>query len=272
MSELPQVRPNFTDPPLIEQAIVVAFDPIDGFDINHYGLFSEKIASEFSSNGSTPRMENPIEHFNEMMATAPMFKINAFELPRAIYGNATGETIQIQDNRFGFNWSKNSDEPYPRFETTYERFKELYHIFESFCSDCGLKIPDIKQCELTNLNIVPVSDFGHDFNDMGNAFAIDPLALNDKLLIPETYVRTRQHRIINNVADPIGRLHTVIQPVIKNDDKSKAFRFELTARSAPVLGGLSEAKAFFDIARSAINAAFLGTTTDAMRRKWGEKK
>ncbi|MEO9598931.1 TIGR04255 family protein [Parasphingorhabdus sp.] len=272
MTELPQVRPNFANPPLIEQAIVVAFDPIDGFDINHYGLFSEQIAPAFSSNGSTPRMENPVEHFDEMMATAPTLKINAFELPRALYGNETGETIQIQDNRFGFNWSKITEEPYPRFETTYNRFKELYRIFEEFCSKNGLKVPNIKQCELTNLNIIAVSEFGQDFSDMGNAFAIDPLTLNDQLLIPETYVRTRQHRIIDATADPIGRLHTVIQPVIKNEDHSKAFRFELTARSAPDLSGLSEAKAFFDIARSAINAAFIGTTTDAMRLKWGEKK
>jgi hypothetical protein len=50
-----------------------------------------------------------------------------------------------------------------------------------------------------------------------------------------------------------------------------AFKFELTARSGPTLDTIKKANEFLDSARSALNPAFLATTTSKMRSKWREQ-
>lgn len=70
---------------------------------------------------------------------------------------------------------------------------------------------------------------------------------------------------------PIGRLHTVLAPVISNVDNSQGFRYELTARSAPNIRTVGDADQFFGMARDVINGAFLASVTDAMKAKWGEQ-
>ena len=272
-SKVTPIRPNFERPPLVEQAISIVFQPIAGFRIVDYGLFWTDLSAEFPDVATEAPLEAPIEQFDEFRPVELLLQfLPSPPMPRAMFRNPkNGELIQVQNDRFGFNWAKVGDAPYPRSEPLMARFKELFGRFVTFAKHQGLGDVTLKQCELTNLNVIPVSDFGRTYSDLSTALRVDPLDLGLPYLQSEVFERSRQHKIIGNDGAPVGRLHMVVAPVVSNVDKSQAIRFELTARSAPDIRSLDDASKFFEVARNAINGAFDASITDAMRIKWGEK-
>lgn len=267
------IRPDFDRPPLQEQAISVVFQPLDKFRIVDYGLFWAELAEQFPEVLTDAPLEAPVEHFDNFRPLEMSFQLLAVPpIPRAMFRNPeNGELIQIQNNRFGFNWAKVGDQPYPRSEPLMARFMMLFEQFSNYARRKELGEIALKQCELTNLNVIPVSDFGTSFSDVPNALRIDALDLGLNNLQSEIFERTRQHKILNQSGQPIGRLHTVLAPVVSKVDNSQGIRYELTARSAPNIRTIADAEIFFGIARDAINGAFMASVTDAMKRRWGEK-
>lgn len=265
------VRPKFDRPPLVEQAITVVFDALAGFSIGDFGLFWAAIRDEFPTCEQAPPLVAPIERLGEFPIQQDVKLVFGETLPRCLYRNPdSGEAVQIQDNRFTFNWAKMGDTPYPHSERTVERFVELFERFQAYVADRGLELPAIIQCEITNVNIIPVSDFGASFEDAPRAFQLPTFASEGGFLNTEAYVLSVQHLItIERVAK--GRLHVNHQPVVNSLDQSQAIKLELTARSGRGSADLAETLAFFDIARSAINAAFLAHTMREMWTKWGLK-
>lgn len=266
------IRPEYERPPLVEQAIGVAFQPINGFTIVHFGLFWSEIAEAFPYVTNEPPLTNATETFDELRQQRVSFDfLSAPPMPRAMFRSGKGELVQLQTDRFAFNWAKEGGGDYPHSEAVMASFKEIYGGFAAFVDRRGLGPIDLTQCEITNVNVIPVTDFGAGYEDMTKAFIVDALDLGLPFLKPETYVRQRQHRIVHEDGSPIGRLHTVISPVVSQEDNSKAFRLELTARSAPGLRTIEDAYWFFGVARNAINGAFQAISTPEMRNRWGEK-
>ena len=266
------IRPSFVRPPLVEQAIVAVFEAIPGFTIVDYGVFWSEIQKEFPLVSSTDPAPEHTELFDPIrLPDSGLQLLHTLPLPRAMFRDKEGgELIQLQPDRFGFNWSKVDGGHYPRSEQVMGRFNELFARFHAFIERRGIGPLRLKQCELTNLNIIRVSDFGHGYEDMTKALRVDPLDLGISFLRAETYTRARQHSILGAAGEPVGRLHTAIAPVISTHDGEQAFRLELTARSRPEINTLETMKGFFEIARNAVNAAFCATVTDKMRKHWGE--
>ena len=269
MTAKPPERPHFRRPPIVEQAITLTFEPIPTFDLVDFGLFWTRVGDQFPRIETGPRFNAPVEGFEELNAPVSLTFSGPVELPRSLMQNDRGELVQVQNDSFGFNWIKVSpDSAYPRFDETSRRLWELYAAFVDFVSARGHAPPTLRQCELTNVNLVPVADFGHDFSDMCNAFVIDPFEWDVEGLVAETYVRRRQHRIVDEEGQPVGRLHSTISPIFRESEK--AFQFDLTARSPPTVRTIDQAKAFFDRAHRMINAAFWVSVTPKMRELWGE--
>jgi len=265
------IRLEYERPPLVEQAISVSFERLPGFSIVDYGLFWSEVASEFPTVATLPPLETAVEHFDAMQLQVAQFQLfDPTPLPRAMFSNIGGELVQLQPDRFGFNWAKKDGASYPRSEPVMKRFEELFGRFISFAGRREIGDLRLSQCELTNVNILPVAEFGSDFSEIGEALNVDPLDLGVPFLKAETYIRNRQHRIVDADGAPLGRLHTSIAPVFSNQDGSKAFKLEFTARSAPNIGNFDAARRFFAVARNAVNGAFRGTTTKRMRDAWGE--
>lgn len=266
-------RPHFQRPPIFEQAISLNFERVRDFGIADPGLFYAVVNDQFPTVETGPRMQLSTELFEGQTSASTISVSPGMQLPRAIYGNpSNGELIQIQDDSFVFNWVRPTPESqYPRFERTSARLWELFGLWSGFIRDRHGARVRLRQCELTNVNVIPVRDFGTDFNDMNRAFKVDPFEWNVEGLIAETYIRRRVHRMVDGAGRPIGRLHSVITPVF-GESGEKTFHFELTARSAPEIATEEEARLFFDCAHSTINGAFLASVTDKMRAFWGEEE
>jgi uncharacterized protein (TIGR04255 family) len=262
-------RPNFNRPPILEQAITVAFERITDFDAVDFGLFWSTIRQNFPNANTTPKAPVFVESFDSAPVTDNMRLILPVELPRSMFRNDSGELVQLQDDRFGFNWIKVGEaSPYPRYDATRKRFLKLYEQFANYIRERYQVDLELRQCEITNVNIILVSAFGKDFADMNAAFNVDAFDLGIVGVVPETYSRQRQY-LINDESDaPLGRLHLTINPVFRVGDLEPAFKFELTARSGPTIATISDALNFFDRAHDVINAAFMATVTPRMCELW----
>lgn len=249
------------------------FEPLAGLTIGDFGLFWAEILSEFPASEAMQPVPTEIESFDGFRPKQVGFQIMPAEsLPRAAFRNpSNGELVQFQSDRFGFNWIKtNDDHKYPHAEATMDRFCDLFQKFSKYIERRKLGPINIVQCELTNVNIVPVSDVGESFADMATVVRLAPLEYDYANIRLENQLVGSKHIILDDAGHPIGRVHTLGQPSLRVPNNEEAYRLDITARGAPIGSGLEGARRFFDAAASAVNAVFLASTTNAGRRFWGE--
>lgn len=269
------VRPKFDRPPLIEQAITVVFDELAGFSIGDFGRFWARVEDEFPDCAQAAPLPTATEQLGGIPVQHEVHLVfaGAESMPRCLLRHpSSGEALQIQTNRFTFNWAKIGNAPYPHSEQTVARFERLFRIFEEYVASRNLGPINILQCEITNVNIVPESDFGQSFADAPRAFHVPAYAPESDILRLENYMGTIQYLIVLH-DDPQGRLHVALSPVLSNRDRTRAYKLELTARSGRAIEGtgFDNVLSFFDAARTAINAAFLAHTNPEMWVKWGRR-
>ncbi|MEO8547142.1 MAG: TIGR04255 family protein [Sphingomicrobium sp.] len=267
------IRPNFENPPLIERAISVVFEPLTKLSIGDYGLFWADILAEFPTSEAMEPVAAEVEQFENFRPRQVGIQlVSAGMLPRAAFRNAAkGELVQLQNDRFGFNWIKTSDDhKYPHFEATVDRFFGLLDRFSDYARRRDLGHIKITQCELTNVNVVLVTDVGESFADIATVLKLAPLEYDCANIRLEQQLVGSKHMILSDEGQPIGRVHTLGQPSLKVPSNEEAYRLDISARGAPLGPDLAGARRFFDVAVSAVNAVFLASTTKAGRRFWGE--
>jgi uncharacterized protein (TIGR04255 family) len=266
------IRPKFQNPPLFEQAIAVVFDEIAPFTIGDFGLFWPELGDEFATTETQPMVQRQIEQFDGTPQAVPQLQLlPANSIPRCFYRHKSGhELVQLQSDRFGFNWLKQDGAVYPHSEETFERFFSLLNRFLSFCSRRGFGDIAIKQCEISNVNILLESEFGN-MSTIAQYIAPFPTMSTPQFLEAESATYATHHRIVDSEGSPLGRLHQVCNQVVWVETSEMAFRLELTARGAPIGAGLAGVSEFFSVARSAITGAFLSATTERAHERWGYK-
>lgn len=267
------IRPKFANPPLIERAISVVFNSLPQFSLGDYGLFWSEIIAEFPNSESLDPVAVEVERFGPPEPLQIGIQIlPSGSLPRAAFRNAAmGELVQVQPDRFSFNWIKTGDDhKYPHSEATLDRFFKLFEIFSSYVNKKRLGEILIIQCELTNVNIIPVSDVGQSFADIATVLRLAPLSIDYAQLQLENQLIGSKHLMLDNEGKQIGRVHTLGQPSLRVPDNEEVYRLDISARGAPLGNGSTGARNFFDQAVSAVNGAFLANITRAGRQFWGE--
>jgi uncharacterized protein (TIGR04255 family) len=268
------IRPKFSNPPLIERAISVVFEPLNGFSLGDYGLFWLQVRDTFPVSEAVQAIEPEIEKYDGFQIAKAQIKLMPGDaLPRAYFRNPdAGELIQLQADRFSFNWIKTGPEHvYPHSEATFDRFFELLRTFFEFAASRGFGEIKILQCELTNVNVIPVSDVGNSFTDVRTVLKLPDWASTSPNLFLEHQVAAAKYLLVDDNEKPFGRVHVVGQPTLRVPDNEPAYRVDITARGAPLGDGLKGARSFFDEAVSGVNGVFLSIVTQAGRQIWGER-
>jgi uncharacterized protein (TIGR04255 family) len=267
------IRPKFTNPPLIERAIKVVFDRLPNFSLGDYGLFWSEILTEFPVSECMDSVTTEIEQFEEIqLAQIGIQILPSGSLPRAAFRNASaGELIQVQPDCFGFNWIKTGDDhKYPHSEATLDRFFSLFEFFSRYIARRNLGNISILQCELTNVNIIPVSDVGQSFADVATVLRLAPSSFDYPQLQLENQLVGSRHLMLDDMGNNIGRVHAVSQPSLGVPGNEKVYRLDIIARGAPLGPGVQGARNFFEQAVSAVNGVFLASVTETGRQFWGE--
>jgi uncharacterized protein (TIGR04255 family) len=267
------IRPKFENPPLIERAITVVFTKLENFSIGDYGLFWSSLRDDFPISEIAPPVIQELENFEGFKPAQPQIPILAENsLPRAFFRNPEkGELIQLQPDRFSFNWIKTgTDDRYPNSEPLLERFFLLFKRLNAFVAERQLGQIVPVQCELTNVNVIPITDVGETFADVATVIRLPALDQSYGCLRLESQLAASKHLLVDDEGKLIGRVHSIAQPAIHADTGELVFRFDIVARGAPLGSGLKGIKAFLEQAGSAVNAVFLASVTNSGRQFWGE--
>lgn len=266
------IRPKFTNPPLVERAITVIFERID-LSLGDYGLFWSSIIEAFPRSEAVAPLPSEIERYEGVRPAQQRFELlDAATLPRGFFRNPEkGELVQLQPDRFGFNWIKTGDDDcYPHSEAVLSKFYDLFQKFQTFAAGRGLGPIKPVQCEITNVNLIPVADIGDNFADLRTILKMADYAVPEDFLKMESQILGAKHLMLDDDGAIIGRVHSLGQPSIRLETNDLAYRLDVTARGAPLGEGPQGIELFYEKAVSAVNAVFLASITQSGRHFWGE--
>lgn len=148
--------PDFSSPPVTETALGIQFGELQGFKSIHAGLFYQRISDRYPVVEEQPRLPRIIEHF-PIRPVIRQLKFEAgIQTPRVLFKNGedASELIQIQADRFGFNWRRPEGDtrPYPRYADYSTKLLREFQGFIDFCSDQELGVPQPNICEVVYVN------------------------------------------------------------------------------------------------------------------------
>jgi len=170
-----QELPSFDRPPVVETVIGAQFAPIADFSAAHYGWFwKQYLDASWTKAQDAPRVLKQSEKFGDQfvwsMPAPPVVVQNAGEPDRIIFVNSDDErVIQIQSNKFYYNWRKRQG-AYPSFVETYPEFRRCLGAFEGFLRDAKLEGISLNQWELTYINHVPKGTLWNSPSDWSSVF------------------------------------------------------------------------------------------------------
>ena len=266
--------PEYKTPPLVEVACGVQFAPIKELLVPHFGLLWELYRAEYPKCMQAPPLARVVERFTDNEGGAVQnVGVLAFDpippLPRIWFIHDTDTAvIQVQTDRFLYNWRRVPDADYPRYGQVVQAFDKHFSTFTRFLHEYEFGPPIPSQFELTYVNHIPqgmgwkvLGDIGNVFPDLGwrpsrGRYLPDPDEISWKLssLLPSGDTR----------------LHATVGRMMLDQTKPPLLTFELTARG---FGGDSSdmaREAWFNRAHEAIVHAFADLTSDVVQEQvWG---
>ena len=266
-------RPDFDKPPVTEVALSVQFEPLQLHAV-HFGLLWENYRADLKDHEDKAPLNTIIEQFGEhKRAAAQLELLQEPVLPRCWFSNHAGtELVQVQRDRFVFNWRRaETEDPYPRYGHVRAKFEEYFLRFQGFieAQEVGSILPN--QCEVTYVNHVS-QDEGDTNSRSERIFSILSGHHSDSFLPSPEDTLFHVRYVMENVEQvPIGRLHVHAEPRVRIEDQKKIVRLNMTARGAPLSPDIGGALDFFDIGREFVVRAFASITTPEMHQVWGRK-
>ncbi len=259
--------PDFASPPLVEVALSVQFEPIEGFTVARFGRLWERYRERFPKTEDQVPLTPKIETFGKEPTGGRLgVELRRSLQPRVWFLNAAEtELLQVQSDRFVHNWRKTDAVApvYPRYESIRATFCDEYESFLSFLKESDLGRPDANQCEVTYVNLVPGTD-------LPGLTVFSDTYSDDFLSGPEVAGITLQYLIRDDEEEFRGRLH------IKTDTVShlakSAMRLTLTARGAPFENQTEGILRFMDLGREWIVRGFCSITAREQHKTWGRRK
>src|SRR5664280_701713 len=165
--ERPEDLPNFTDPPVDEVIIGLAFMSVGGNTSNHVAKYRDIVKDSYPGLQYQPRLPIQLERLaDEGWSAQPPFGLAGAGMPLQmgqtgqrtwLVGSDDQRLTKIQDDGFLSNWRKRS-EPYPRFEPLLREFWDRFSVFRSQLDNDAVIPLQLQQLEVSYINWVPVDD------------------------------------------------------------------------------------------------------------------
>lgn len=264
--------PDFQQPPVDEVALSIQFPPIQGFNVQHYGLYWQRVRSEY------PRFEvqQPISNMMEQFGPTTVghqigFQLLALPEIRGWYLDQSGNRlVQVQRDRFVHNWRKLSgNEAYPRYPSIRESLEKEWERFCEFLKAEKLERPTVNQCEVLYVNNVEYERGWSGYGELDKVIATlaTPRSKNRFLPSPERV----SMQVVYRLAEDAGRLYVSVSPVIRARDGKEVLQMSLTARGAPKSSNNEDVFAWLDLGRKWVVRGFADFTTPEMHTVWGKQ-
>lgn len=267
--------PTFRKPPVVEVALAVAFEPLEGLHSGEMWRLHQLRYKEagFPTVEEQPPLVVQIERFGRT-TRMPDIRFEVLEKlpsPRLWFLDETGtQLVQIQQDWFARNWRRTEDDPeYRRYPSIRQPFEEDLDFLFSFVQDSGFGTLKPVQCEVTYTNEVrPAEGVWSDHGDLSTVmriwrddFARDSLPKPEEGRLEVIYPMTRD-------GAQVGRLRVQLQPAFTAAEELPVYLLHLTARGTPVNGDVDGILRFMDEGHVGIVRAFENITSDAMHEVW----
>ena len=269
--------PEFADPPVVEVALSVQFESPVLTGPLLWRRWSQ-IEGEFPQVQEVPPILSVIETFDEPSPRArPQVEVRVSDAPLPVrlwmITSAKTELIQLQQDRFGYNWRKlRPDDEYPRYHSIRDKFSKQWTSFEQFVVASKLETIKPIQCEITYINHIKRAGVWKIHGEIEKVIPSATPQLTEGFLPSPEAVRFAPKYIIP-AADgtPYGRLHVSVSPVYLTEGTEPIFFMDLTARAAPqetTLDGILET---LDMAHEWVVRGFATLTSSEMHLAWRRK-
>jgi uncharacterized protein (TIGR04255 family) len=264
--------PDFSNPPVVEVALSVSFEPLNGYTSAHTGLYWNRVRDQFERAEEHPPYKIPLENeVAEPTARGMNVEVLKHLEPRIWLVNSDEtELIQIQKDGFFRNWRKRSEEPYPRYKNLRQRFEREFTDFAAFVNEIGLGRLKTLQCEVTYVNQILAGEGWQRLGEIHKVLAsCSELSRADFLPDPEQASWTAKFAIRDGTDRFLGRLIVAAAPAFRRIDGHGLIQLTLTARGQRIGAGVEGVLGFFDIGHDWIVRGFADLTTPGMHDVWG---
>lgn len=222
--------PKFKNPPVVETVLGVQFPQVEGFRATHFGLYYESLEGRFPTVTDQPRLEPARERFpRPLLLPAPQVQVFPRIKPDRVWFTADSgsELIQLQADRFLFNWRRQDNREYPSYGTNSEVFLKEFDLFREFCGKHKLPDPMPEVCEVTYVN-----HFDPEPNETATQLAARTFAglgwcgTDGFLPIPESLTFNRAY-VITSENKAIGRLYAEVSIAVRRAEAGEPKEFVL---------------------------------------------
>lgn len=253
-------RIAFEKPPVVETVLGVEFPTIQGWGVQHFGLYLASIRDRF------PKFE-PQPALSPTNATPGIQLQLGPPSMRGWYIDSTEtRVIQIQNDRFNYNWRERpGNERYPMYESLRPEFQREWDHFRKFLLVAGLADITPVQGSVTYINHIPRGGGWETPNDLGRIIKVW-----DQQHLPPHLGRTEFVNLSAAYRLDSGRLvRFEVQPGLRLADKT-----EVVQLTVMVSGRLESADllSWFDSAQRELVQCFVDFTVDDIQRNvWMRK-
>ena len=264
--------PNFAKPPVVEVALSVLYESIPRLTSARMGALWQKLRGEFPETEDHQPLPFVTElHSLEDHPPGPSLRpVVMSPAPRAWFVKADGtELIQLQNDRFAFNWRKREpSDVYPRYPTMRDSFERNLGLFRKFLEEEKLGPFQPRQCEVTYVNHI-AQDGDIDLAPSGDIVSLWKGSSGVGFLPKEEAVQFSARYVIpDSNGQFLGRLHVSLKPAKLKATGQSILVMTITARGEPTTErGIF---GFLDLGREWIVKGFNEITAQQMHKAWGE--
>lgn len=153
---------SFRKPPVVETALSIQFEELRDFRTTHFGEYYSTVKERFPVVIEQRRLDHVVEAF-PALPRIPALRIEPV-VPRpgrVQFRDATDgcAMLQLQPDRFAFNWCRKEGLEYPRYATNQPRLFDEFGRFCEFAAQHGLGDVKPDLCEATYVNhILPAQN------------------------------------------------------------------------------------------------------------------
>lgn len=261
---------NFKRPPVAEVALAVQFaEPVTD-DTTTLSKFWPTIQADFPEVTLQPPLPPLAETFE--VPSPPSISFQVLGGPQAsrywFLGAGENELVQVQPDRFGFNWRKGpTDETaYPRYPYVRDRFESVFSTFVDTLHQLE-KTARPTWCEVTYINPVAFGNPGEPRPDLSTVLRRLVPYKSQLLPKPDNTILTDRFLLVRDGA-PFGRFYLTANPAY-TDDRSLGYNVILRVIGQPRSPDLAGVLDVFDEGRRLIVNTFRDTTTPERHKEWG---
>ncbi len=258
-----QNLPKFDNPPVIETVYGIEFEPLQDWQVPHFGLYWTRIRHKYQNCSVQPPLPEQIEKFgeerNQITINIPF--LSAPSVRCWFFDKEENWLLQIQNNRFLSNWHRRQSS-YPRYKGFFDRFEKEWDRFNEFLTAERLGEPKSPQCEVSYINHIEADIT---FDNLGEIFPVwNGFKQNTFLPSPEVLRINTAFVIPENR----GRLHISMEPVFRHSDAKVVLQLSVTAKVRPASNGKASIVEAINLAHEWVVSGFDDFSSAHMHEVW----